>query len=116
MTEEIFTIAKALASPTEAEEGVLWRLCAGAERELRSALRDGVTAEDCADLFLCAAAWLAAANLTGGRNETGAVRVGDVSVGGGNWSDTASRMRRQAWKIMAPYCGGDGFAFVGVPG
>ena len=116
MTEEIFTIAKALVSPTEAEEGVLQRLCAGAERELRSALRDGVAAEDCADLFLCAAAWLAAANLVGSRNETGAVRVGDISVGGGSWGDAALRMRRQAWKIMAPYCGGDGFAFVGVPG
>ena len=115
MTEEIFAIARVLVPPSAEEETVLLRLCAGAERELRAALRPGTAAEDCADLFLCAAAWLAAANLAGGRCETGSVRVGDVSVSGGNWGDTAQRMRRQAWKIMAPYCG-DGFAFVGVPG
>lgn len=115
MTEEIFAIAKILVTPTQAEEAVLQRLCAGAERELRAALAPGTTAEDCADLFLCAAAWLAAANLAGSRCETGTIQVGDVSIGGGDWGETAQRMRRQAWKIMAPYCG-DGFAFVGVPG
>ena len=116
MTEEIFSIAKVLVTPSQEEEAVLRRLCAGAEQELRSALGPGVTAEDCMDLFLCAAAWLAAANLAGGRCGTGSVRVGDVSVGGGDWGGAAQRMRRQAWKIMAPYCGGDGFTFVGVPG
>ncbi len=116
MTEEIFAIAKVLVTPSLEEETVLQRLCVGAEQELRSALRPGVTAEDCSDLFLCAAAWLAAANLAGGRCGTGTVRVGDVSVGGGDWDGAARRMRQQAWKIMAPYCGGDGFTFVGVPG
>ena len=42
--------------------------------------------------------------------------VGEVSVTTGSGGSAADRLRLQAERMMAPYCGGEGFAFLGVRG
>ena len=81
MTEEIYAIAAAVASPGEGEKDLLELLCAAAERELTAALRPGVTAADCREAFLCAAGYLAAAGLLGSRGrEAEQLTAGEVSI------------------------------------
>ena len=55
MTEEIYTIAAAIAMPSEGETDLLELLCAAGEQELTGTLRPGITAADCREAFLCAA-------------------------------------------------------------
>ena len=126
MTEEIYRLAAGLVRPSEEEEELLRLLCREAERRLTRQAGEG--REECREALLCAAAFLGAAGLLDSRCDQdigGGVErfsVGEVSVttgsggtGGGSGS-AGERLRRQAERMMAPYCGGEGFAFLGVRG
>lgn len=126
MTEEIYRLAAGLVRPSEEEEELLRLLCREAERRLTWQAGEG--REECREALLCAAAFLGAAGLLDsrcGQDIGGGVErfsVGEVSVttgsggtGGGSGS-AGERLRRQAERMMAPYCGGEGFAFLGVRG
>lgn len=121
MLEHILHLAEAIVQPSDAEKPLLTALCAAAEAELTRRLREGLSPEDCGDVFPCAAALLAAAGLlpcrSGGDVEQ--FSAGDVSLrtgGGGQVCEAAAAMRRQAASMMAGYCCDDAFAFQGVPG
>lgn len=121
MLEHILHLAEAIVQPSDAEKPLLTALCAAAEAELTRRLREGLSPEDCGDVFPCAAALLAAAGLlpcrSGGDVEQ--FSAGDVSLrtgGGGQVCEAAAAMRRQAASMMAGYWGDDAFAFQGVPG
>lgn len=121
MLEHILHLAEAIVQPSDAEKPLLTALCAAAEAELARRLREGLSPEDCGDVFPCAAALLAAAGLlpcrSGGDVEQ--FSAGDVSLrtgGGGQVCEAAAAMRRQAASMMAGYWGDDAFAFQGVPG
>ena len=126
MTEEIYRLAAGLVRPEEEEEALLRLLCREAERRLTRQAGEG--REECQEALLCAAAFLGAAGQLDsrcGQDIGGGVErfsVGEVSVttgsggtGGGSGS-AGERLRRQAERMMAPYCGGEGFAFLGVRG
>ena len=122
MTEEIYRLAAGLVRPEEEEEALLRLLCREAERRLTRQAGEG--REECQEALLCAAAFLGAAGLLDsrcGQDIGGGVerfRGGEVSVttGGGGGGGAGERLRRQAERMMAPYCGGEGFAFLGVRG
>lgn len=120
MHETILRLAAAIASPGEAELPLLNALCTAAEAELSSRLREGVGQGDCADAFSCAAALLAVAGLLPCREAGGVEQftVGEVSIrtGDGDRCEAGPALRRQALALMAPYCGDDSFAFLGVRG
>ena len=119
MTEEIYTIAAAIAAPSEGETDLLELLCAAAEQELTGTLRPGVTVADCREAFLCAAGYLAAAGLLAGRGgQTEQFTAGEVSIRTGSTGNRGEELRALAGRLMAPYSdgGADAFAFRGVPG
>ena len=120
MTEEIYTIAAAIAAPSEGEADLLELLCAAAEQELTGILRPGVTAADCREAFLCAAGYLAAAGLLAGRGgRAEQFTAGEVSIRTGGTEDRGTQLRALARQLMAPYSesgGADAFAFRGVLG
>jgi hypothetical protein len=119
MHEIIVELAKSMASPSEAEETLLDKLCAAAEAELAGRLRQGVRAEDCADAFCCAAALLAVSAIVACRDAGGAEQfsVGEVSIRtGAGTSARADTLRRQASALLLPFQDDDDFAFWGVPG
>lgn len=121
MLEQIFLLAVAIALPTEAERPLLEALCTAAVDELARRLRPGLTAEDCGETFLCAAAMTAAAGLMSCRSsgDVEQFSAGDVSLrteSGGDSCKAASAMRRHAAGMMGPYWADDDFAFAGVKG
>lgn len=63
MLEHIMSLASAIVQPSEAEKPLLAALCTAAQARLAGRLRAGLSPEDCADAFPCAAALLAAAGL-----------------------------------------------------
>lgn len=109
--DEIAALAAELTGKTAGDTALL-ALCRAAEGELQGRLRRGVTAEDCADCFVCAAALLAAAGcgLAGGAG-LGAFRVGEVSVTPERAG--AAALRAQALALMQPFLE-TGFSFLGV--
>ncbi len=121
MKEDIFITAKTICAPAESELSVLRLLCESGERELEGRLRRGVSKEDCAAAFTCAAAWLAAASLENIRcagEELSSLRAGDMSVTAataGERYERAQLLRRQAKRLMEPYSEDD-FCFCGVQG
>ena len=118
MTEEIYAIAAAVASPGQEETELLELLCAAAEQELNAALRPGVAAADCREAFLCAAGYLAAAGLVGSRGgRAEQFTAGEVSLRLSAASGAApAALIRQADALMSPYWQDDAFAFLGVRG
>lgn len=99
----------------EGEQQVLMALCSAAEGVLKSRLRSGLSPEDCAECFCCAAAWLAVDGLQagGGMEEIASFTAGNVSVN--RTGATTNGLRQRAMELMAPYMAAD-FAFVGVRG
>ena len=63
MEDEVLALAKSLGQIGEKEAQVLGTLCGEACRTLDRRLLPGVTAEDCADAYKLAAAWLVLAAL-----------------------------------------------------
>ena len=121
MLEQISLLATAIALPTEAERPLLEALCSAAIDAITRRLRPGVTAEDCGEAFLCAAAMTAAAGLMSCRSsgDVEQFSAGDVSLrvgGGGDSCKAASAMRRHAAGMMEPYWADDDFAFAEVKG
>ena len=116
MTEEIYTVAAALAAPVEEEETLLRRFCQAEEETLLR--REPALAQLCGETFVCAAGCLAAADLLDSRwsGEAEQFTVGDVSVKRGAAGDAAGRLREQAERMLAPYWGRESFAFLGVRG
>ena len=60
LLEEIYEAA-AQAAPSGADEELLQRLCRISAAQWQARLKAGVTPEDCREVFICAAAWSAAA-------------------------------------------------------
>ena len=122
MFEEITSIAAELSHATAEEAGVLDKLCAAACQELAGKLREGISKEDCAGAFTCAAAWLAAAALSSARSsgeDVSSLHAGDLSVtrrSAAECEQQYERLRKQAWELMAPYVKDSGFCFRGVRG
>jgi len=121
MNEQIPLLASAVVLPTDAERPLLAALCTAAVADITRRLRPGLTAEDCGDAFLCAAAMTAAAGLISCRSSGGVEQLsaGDVSLRLGDNDDSckaAASMRRHAAEMMEPYWVDDSFAFAGVKG
>ena len=120
--EEILALAAALTRAEEEERDALARLAAAQEAALRRALRDGVTAEECEDAFVCAGAFLAAAALESARaggEELSSLRAGEVSVTKRAAGESGRRIRAleaQAWALMRPYTKDGGFCFCTTQG
>lgn len=108
MKERILELAMTAAEAGEAERTLLEPLCAAAEAMWLGRLREDVTAADCGEALLCAAAFTAAADLTagGGGGGIASFSAGDVSVktrDGGERLRTAENLRRAAERLMEPY-------------
>lgn len=120
MLEHIMSLASAIVQPSEAEKPLLAALCTAAQARLAGRLRAGLSPEDCADAFPCAAALRAAAGLLPCRGSGGEVQqfsAGDVSIRtGGSLGEAAAAMERQAMALLDAYSEDGGFAFLGVRG
>ena len=89
----------------------LEQLCMAAEAYARALLRKGVTPEDCADVFCCAAAMLAVSQLHAAQSGgLSSFHAGTLNVSFGARSDSLSR---SALQMLTPWCG-EQAAFRGV--
>jgi len=115
MWEQVLELLKKLRTCRE-DESVLQMLCKTACSRLDGLLLEDVTAEDCGDDYVLAAAWLAMdwlEDMGEGANIT-ALSAGDLTVR----REGGSRGKRKdrAMEIMAPYVKAEGFVFQGVKG
>lgn len=114
MVEQVLELAKGLRPVSGSQEVMLERLCRAACQRLDRRLREGVTADDCADAYVTAAAWLALAGLDGaGSGTVSRFSAGDLTIekdGGGQ-----DGLEKRAWDLMRPYVKDD-FVFRGVRG
>ena len=124
LLEEIYEAA-AQAAPSGADEALLQRLCRISAAQWQARLKAGVTPEDCREVFICAAAWSAAAGYATQQSAASwnieSFTVGDVSVKTASGEKTAQqtpvqRLTQQAQLLMRPFCRAEDFAFVGVRG
>lgn len=124
LLEEIYEAA-AQAAPSGADEELLQRLCRISAAQWQAQLKAGVTPEDCREVFICAAAWSAAAGYFTQQSAASwnieSFTVGDVSVKTASGEKTAQqtpvqRLTQQAQLLMHPFCRAEDFAFVGVRG
>ena len=124
MLEEIYEAARQ-AAPSGTDETLLKRLCEISAAQWEARLKDGVTAEDCRTVFVCAAAWMAVVGIYTQKSVTGwnieSFTVGDVSVRTTGLENTSQmsapqKLEWQARMLMRPFCRPEGFAFVGVRG
>ena len=124
LLEEIYEAA-AQAAPSGADEELLQRLCRISAAQWQARLKAGVTPEDCREVFICAAAWSAAAGYATQQSAASwnieSFTVGDVSVktSGGEKTSSAGvpgALLAQAKAVLKPYCRGEGFSFLGVRG
>lgn len=115
--EEVFSKAVKLAGTlAEGQEELLQTLSAAAAAGLEARLREGVTAEDCREVFVTAASFLAVSALedcSRGKNVR-EFRAGDLTVKEESTSGTSARnWETQARMLMGPYLR-DSFCFLGV--
>ena len=124
LLEEIYEAA-AQAAPSGADEELLQRLCRISAAQWQARLKAGVTPEDCREVFICAAAWSAAAGYATQQSAASwnieSFTVGDVSVKTTGLENTSQmsapqKLEWQARMLMRPFCRPEGFAFVGVRG
>ena len=119
MRERILELAEAASGAGETERVLLEPLCAAAEAVWLSRLRDDVTAEDCGEALVCAAAFTAAADRAGGGGGVASFSAGDVSVrvqGGGERLKMAESLRQSAERLMEPYVRAADLWAMGVKG
>ena len=121
MTERILELARGITNPSEAEEALLESLCHAAEAAWTARLKSGVSAEDCGETFLCAAAFTAAADFAVSRNGGGveSFTAGEISIrhsGSAEGKAQADALRKTAERLMASYTETAAFAFKGVRG
>lgn len=119
LTERILTMARGIAGVSEGENPLLETLCRAAEAVWTARLRDGVSAESCAEAFCCAVAFTAAADYAVGQEADGVsgFSAGEVSVqlrGGNGRTAAADALRQTAERLMAPYAEPEDFCFKGV--
>lgn len=113
MQDRIVALATVLGRREESE--ALSLLCAEAERELKSRLRAGLTAEACGDAFPLAAAWLALAKLCAAEeDEVESLTAGDVTIRRRESEYRRKALELQAEQVMKPYIKDEGFSFLGV--
>jgi len=113
MWEQVLELLKKLRICTE-EVSVLELLCKTACSRLDGLLKEEVTAGDCGENYVLAAAWLAMdwlEDMGEGANIT-ALSAGDLTVR----REGGSRGRERAMELMAPYVKAEGFVFQGVKG
>lgn len=117
MDQEILALAMVLGNVSESDRQRLEVLCQNARRELEGQLRAGVTAQDCGDALLFAAAWLALSDLWTGDAAAGvtAFSAGNLSIQTGEGA-SGNALRDRAHRLMAPYLLDGGFCFRGVRG
>lgn len=122
--EERIYEAAAKAAPPGADEQTLRMLCRAAEALWRARLRKDVSEEDCADAFVCAAAWTALGTLLTRpqmmAQSVESFTVGEISVrsaaGTGSAEAATNGYFSRAERLMRPFCTGSGFSFLGVRG
>ncbi len=114
MTDEIVALAAVLGK-TEESDG-LRALCAVAAEELKGLLRPGVSAEDCKQAFVLAAAWLALAGLEAADDGVESFTAGEVTVRKRSGTLRQKALRLQALQVMKSYIDDPGFLFRGVKG
>lgn len=115
MTEQVLELLKKLRSCTEDEE-LLILLCRTACGRLDGLLREDITAEDCGENYLLAAAWMVMDWLDdmGENANITALSAGDLTVRREGGSQ--GRKKGRAMELMAPYLKAEGFVFRGVRG
>lgn len=120
MGEEILALAKLVTGAGETEWEYLEKLCRAELDALGRRLR-GTLEKTKENAFVCAAAWLAAADYFSAKGAAGAASwsAGDVSVkekGGSDYAAAAALLRRAAHQLLADCLEDDDFAFQGVRG
>lgn len=113
MEDEVLALAKSLGQIGEKETQVLGTLCGEACRTLNRRLLPGVTAENCADAYRLAAAWLALAALEESRGGVRRFSAGDLTI---EKDSGGKALENRAWALMRPYVRDDDFVFRGVRG
>ena len=121
MTERILELACGMTHPSEEEQALLETLCHASEAAWAARLKSGVSAETCAEAFLCAAAMTAAADFAMSRNSEGveSFTAGEISIrhsGCAEGKTQADALRKTAERLMAPYAEPESFALKGVRG
>lgn len=115
MTEQVLELLKKLRTCTE-DESVLELLCKTACSRLDGLLKEELTAEDCGEDYVLAAAWLVTdwlEDMGAGAGIT-ALSAGDLTVR--RESSGGERGKNRAMELMAPYVKAEGFVFRGVKG
>lgn len=113
MLERILELAESLHPVSGGERTALEALCGAACRKIDGRLKRGVTAEDCGEAYVTAAAWLALAGL----EESGQVRrfsAGDLAVEMAE--GTGKSLEDRAWALLDGYIRDTEFVFRGVRG
>ena len=120
LVEQIYEAAVSFGGAASSE---LEALCGAALAELKKSLRDGLSPEDCGEVFVTAAAFTALAMQTELKSLSGigveSYTAGSVSVRSGGSTaaySAAKSLRAQAARIMAPFVRSEGFDFIGVNG
>lgn len=119
MEEKILEMARLITGAGEEEKEYLAALCRAEQEKLRDRLREESLEQS--DAFLCAAAWMAAADYCSGKGAGGAAswRAGDVSV---QETDAQKRvaaadaLRAAGARLLEGLVKDDAFAFWGVRG
>ena len=114
MNETVLALCKAMGAGEE-QMSLLLPLIEASVTGLKSRLKAGTTPEDCGSAFPLAAAMLAMEGLTAAEGGGGveAFTAGEVSL---RMGENRLAMTAQAERLMAPWLGETGFAFVGVSG
>ena len=118
MNEEIIDLALCVTGAGEEERAYLTRLCGAEGAKLRAQLKtEGDPLQQ--DAFVCAVAWLAAADYFSGKGAAASWSAGEVSVRnapGSAYAAAAESLRDSARKLLAEQTRDQGFAFLGVRG
>lgn len=120
MDEEIFAVANCICNVSEAEQDYLSALCRAERAQLETRLQADVN-ENTHAIFICAAAWLAAADYFSGKGASGAAswKAGDVTVeerSATACGAAAENLRHAAEILLRGLTCDEGFAFLGVRG
>ncbi len=120
MKEEILAVASCVTGAEEHEAAYLTKLCAMEEARLQSRLKEPLTEQN-RDAFICAAAWMAAADYFAGKGTDGTESwsAGDVTVHekpSSAYSTTSESLRKAAQVLLEGHLEDRHFAFLGVDG
>ncbi len=112
--EDIISTAAVFAGSISTQQrSILERLCAAADARLAGRLQEGLSPEQCYDSFVCAAAWLALAELETAQSAgIAGFTAGSISVQ--QTPGASNCLAMQAEVMMAPYLRDAGFQFRGV--